>query len=238
MATYHTPAIIIRRHNLGEADRILSLVTPERGVVRAVAKGVRRIKSRLAGHLELFGEADLMLAEGRSLDIITSARLRHDAGPISADLDRLRHGYLLAEMIDRLSGEEEPHPGLFELASTSFRLLSTEAGRPGALLELWYKLRLLAVLGYRPELHADDAKLQYRFVPEAGRLMPASQAAAGAYPLSIEQIKLWRLALANDYDVVARIGHAEAAAASSMNVVDAMYDHIFGRRFKSSEVLQ
>ncbi len=239
MPTYQTSAIVIGRHNFGEADRVMVLLTPHRGVIRAVAKGVRRIKSRLAGHLELFCESDLMLAEGRNLDIVTSARLRRHVS-VTADYDRLRLAYLLAEMVNKL-GSDGDHPGLFELVQDT--LLMLELGEAGALMELWFKLRLLDVLGYRPQLQAcmvcqgsqPDAK--YAFSPSLGGIVHVSCAGADAHPMVPVGIKFWRVLLGHPLDVAQRIDGAGQLAAGTLPACDAFYDHLFGRRFRSSEVL-
>lgn len=236
MASYSTNAIIIRRHNLGEADRIISFVTPEQGVVRAVVKGARRIKSKLGGHVELFAETALMLAEGRNLDIVTSARLIHDSNHITTSWERMQQAYVLAEMIDKLSSENEPHPGLYELCQQVYRELSS-SDEPYELLELWYKLRLLDILGYRPDLATSDPEANYRFNPDTGTLIPTVTAPAGSLVINKDQIKLWRLALQHDYSVLARVEDGQIVARGSLPLIDAFYDYTFGRRFKSGEVL-
>ena len=126
MATYKTRGIVLRRHNLGEADRIITFLTTDRGKLRAVARGVRRIKSRQAGHLELFSETDLMLAEGRNLDIITSARLRVVDDRLTSDLRRLGTAYLMAEMTDVLLDDNEPQADIY--ASLGAGLAALRAG--------------------------------------------------------------------------------------------------------------
>ncbi len=105
----------MRRMNLGEADRIITFITPDHGKLKAVARGVRRIKSRLAGHLELFGDVQLMLARGHNLDVITSARAAQSHLAIADDLERLSQAYLMAEMVDKLVREESVGPGVYRL---------------------------------------------------------------------------------------------------------------------------
>jgi DNA repair protein RecO (recombination protein O) len=240
MATYSTRAIIIGRHNFGEADRVVVLLTPDRGVIRGVAKGVRKIKGRLAGHLELFSESDIMLAEGRNLDVVTSARLvRHLA--VGDDYDRMRLAYLVAEMVNRLSSEEEPHPGLYDLVRDVYEELAV--GAPDATLELWFKLRLLDRLGYRPGLddcmicHTAAADRKYAFNVELGGIVDAGCSTPGNVALTQEQIKLWRLMLANPLGAVRRVEAAGALATATLPVCNQFYDYTFGKRFRSSEVL-
>ncbi|MBW3538260.1 DNA repair protein RecO [Candidatus Parcubacteria bacterium] len=239
MAYYKTAGIVLRRTNLGEADRIVTFITPEFGKLRAVARGVRRIKSRLAGHLELFGEVQLMLATGRSLDVITSARLERSAEAISGDYGRLSASYLFAEMIDRLAGEGHPQPQLYDCARSSYAEL-VGRGADG-LLELWFKLRLASVLGYRPHLDSctlcrEQAGEEYWFSCEAGGIVCRS-CSTTRRPLSPNQIKLWRLLLDHPLEPVRRVQGAAAAAAASLAVCDEFYDYTFGKRFKSSQLL-
>ncbi|MCS7001958.1 MAG: DNA repair protein RecO, partial [Dehalococcoidia bacterium] len=79
---YRTEAVVLRRHNLGEADKILTLLTPTYGLVRAVAKGVRRPKAKLAGHLDLLCRSDLLIAKGLNLDVVTGAALIDGYAPL------------------------------------------------------------------------------------------------------------------------------------------------------------
>ncbi len=246
MATYKTTGIVIGRHNFGEADRVVVLLTPDRGVLRVVAKGLRRIKSRMAGHLELFCESDLMLVEGKNMDIITSARLQHHVS-LGDDYDRMRLAYLIAEMVGRLGGDGD-HPGLFELVQAVLAAIGTSNSGESSttldldLLELWFKLRLLEVLGYRPQLDAcvvcgtNDSARHYSFSFEKGGIVDGGCADASNPSLSHDQIKLWRICLARDYSVVAQVGEGASLATPSLVVCDNFYLHIFGKKFRSDSV--
>jgi DNA repair protein RecO (recombination protein O) len=240
MAIYPTRGIIIGRHNFGEADRIIVMLTPERGVIRGVAKGVRKIKSRLAGHLELFNESELMLAEGRNLDVITSARLvRHL--DIADDYDHMRQAYLCAEMINRLGTDSGYHEGLYALLCDTYAGLAN--GPTDATLELWFKLRLLDCLGYRPELGrcmicgADDGERQYLFNVELGGIVDLGCSTPGNHSLTHDQIKVWRLMLTQSLAVVRGVNEVNRLAAGTLPICNEFYDYTFGKRFKSSEVL-
>jgi DNA repair protein RecO (recombination protein O) len=240
MAVYKSKGIVIGRHNFGEADRIIVFITPDKGVQRAVAKGIKRIKSRLAGHLELFCDSELMLAEGKNLDVITSARLQRHYS-VTGDYDRLRLGYLVAEMINRLSGEDQQHDGSYELVGQT--LAAIEEGPADTILELWFKLRLLDSLGYRPELDGctvcgkSDPTLSYKLDVERGGIVNDSCAGMAGLSISNDQIKLWRLCLSNPIESVRRVNDAEVLTNGSLPLINAFYDHVFGKRFKSSEAL-
>ncbi len=241
MPSYKTHGIIINRHNLGEADRILTILTQDHGTIRAVAKGLRRIKSKLAGHLELFCEAELMLHTGKNLDIVTSARLVTYHPALTSDYDRLRLAYLFAEMLDKLGGERERHPGLYELAQEAFRQLQREPA--DELVELWFRLRLLGDLGYRPELAAcvvcgvRDGERRYLFSAELGGIVDVRCSGPGALTMTHDAIKLWRLLLEHRLDDVRRVEGVVGAAPEALIISHAFYDYTFGRRFRSSEIL-
>src|ERR1700752_5122715 len=103
---YRTETVIIRRGDFGEADRMLTLVTPQ-GKRRVVAKGARKTTSRLAGHIELFTHVTLLMAVGRNLDIITQSVVLHSFQTLRGDLKRIGAAYYAAELIDRLIEEDD-----------------------------------------------------------------------------------------------------------------------------------
>ena len=147
---YQTEAIIIKRINLGEADRILSLYTPRHGKVKAIAKGSRRPRSKLGGHVELLTHSQLLLARGRNLDIITQAQTINTFLPLKDDLKRMSCGLYLAELIDAFTEERGESPELFDLLVTTLQQL-TEADNQDTVLR-YFELRLLDLTGYRPQL--------------------------------------------------------------------------------------
>jgi DNA repair protein RecO (recombination protein O) len=242
MPSYKTTGLVLRRFNLGEADRVITFITPDKGKVKAVARGVRRISSRMAGHLELFGEVNLMLAKGRQFDVITSARLARHPEDIGGNYDSLSQAYLWAEMLDKLTPEDQSQPDLYNLAAGAFRELG-ESG-PDALLRLYFDLGLLTVLGYRPSLDecvncgAKDESRQYWFSPELGGIVDqACRQGTGSQPMEVAQIKLWRLLLTQPLQRVRGLGGAVTAADNSRAAVNGFYDFLFGKRFKAGMVL-
>ena len=135
---YASEAIVLRRTDFGEADRILTLFTPSYGKVRAIAKGARRTTSRLAGHLEPFARTQLLLATGRELDIVTQAEARERLDALRDDLWHATGAWYSAELVDRFLEDADPHPRLYRLFTQTLRLLhegaaaSTHAGGNGA----------------------------------------------------------------------------------------------------------
>src|SRR5260370_14593342 len=108
MPTYQADAIVLRRLDYGEADRIVTLLTREDGKLAAIAKGARRGRSKVAGSLDLFARSSMMLAKGRNLDVVAQVDRRGDARPRAADLQRTAYARLLAEVLDKAM--RDPHP--------------------------------------------------------------------------------------------------------------------------------
>ncbi len=151
MPLYRDEAIVLRTRKLGEADRIVTLLTRENGLVRAVAKGVRRTTSRWGSRLEPFTHVDLQLAEGRNLDTITQAETRGAyAAPLGADYDRYTAGTAMLETAERLVVEErEPARQQFSLLLGGLNAMAAGERLPGHVMDS-YLLRALAIAGYAP----------------------------------------------------------------------------------------
>lgn len=144
--------MVLRTRQLGEADRILTLFTLERGKLDAVAKGVRRIRSHLAGRVELFGECDFLMHRGRSLDIVVSAEIRQAHWARLVEPQRYGVATVLAELVDAFC---EPDLGLsdvYELLVAAIAAVAVAAA-PRSLLPR-FSLRLLEMLGLAPPLMA------------------------------------------------------------------------------------
>ncbi|WP_165384160.1 DNA repair protein RecO [Leucobacter triazinivorans] len=149
MPLYREEGVVLRTHKLGEADRIVTLLTRGRGLLRAVAKGVRRTSSKFGARLEPFMVADLQCFEGRTLDTITQAETLGAYGPsISADYDRYRAGSAIVETAERLA-EGEVSRELYALLVGALRTLA--AGRiPADLVRDGYLLRAMSLAGWTP----------------------------------------------------------------------------------------
>lgn len=148
--TYRAEAIVLKRIDFGEADRVLVVFTRERGKLSVVAKGIRRISSRKAGHLELFTHAEVQLARGANLDVITEATTRNAFRGLRDDLARTSHAYLVAELVDALTEEEAHQPEVFDLLVQTFSALAA-ASDPRLVVD-HYQIKLLDAVGFRPSL--------------------------------------------------------------------------------------
>ena len=151
MTLYRDEAVVLRTHKLGEADRIVVLMTGGRGKVRAVAKGVRKTKSRFGGRLEPPGHVNLLLYQGRSLDVINQAETVDHHRAIREDLDRMTDAMALVEAVDQVAQEGESNPQLFRMLAGALRTLNDAEERPALLVGAFY-WKLLALEGVAPVL--------------------------------------------------------------------------------------
>lgn len=147
---YRTDAIVLKRGNWGEADRLLTLYTPYLGKFRVIAKGVRKPVSRKAGHLELLSHSNLLLARGRSLDIVTQAETISTFPNLRTELTKTGRAYYIIELIDRFTGEGIENYPLFDLLLQALTWLNDESDIE--LIARFYELRLLEFVGYQPQL--------------------------------------------------------------------------------------
>src|SRR4051794_29889207 len=204
---YRDEAIVLRTQKLGEADRIITLLTRGTGRVRAVAKGVRRTSSRFGSRLEPFTHVDLQLAEGRSLDVVTQAEtLDPFAGRIGLDYERYTAGTVMLETADRLVVEDkEPALQQFLLLVGALRAMCDTGRAPGSVLDS-FLLRSLAVAGYAPTFEACarcGLEGPHRsFSPAAGGMLCPTCRVPGTANPAVETVVVLGALLAGDWAVV------------------------------------
>jgi DNA repair protein RecO (recombination protein O) len=151
-----TEAIILSRTDYGEADRIISLLTPKQGKIRLMAKGVRRAKSKLAGGIELFSVSTVTYLQGRKdLGTLISARLDHHYGGIVKDIQRTMLGYELIKRLDKAT-EDQPEEEYYELLKAVFEALEDHTVDLD-IIRLWFTMQLLRLAGHTPNLQTDIA---------------------------------------------------------------------------------
>ena len=148
--TYRTEGIVLRQLPLGEADRVLTLFTPSRGKLRTVARGVRRTKSKLAGHTEQLTYVRVSVAVGKSIDVVSEAETVRSFRGVREDLGRLSQGLYLAELVDGFTVEQSPSAPIFHLLLDALKAL--EDGARGEVLLRYFETALLARSGFGPEL--------------------------------------------------------------------------------------
>lgn len=155
MKQFTTKGIVLTRTNFGEADRILTFLTADHGKVKAIAKGVRKAKSKLAGGIELFSISDLTLIIGKGeINTIISSRLVKHYSHLAKDLDRSNMAYGFITKLNKAT-QENTEPEYFELLKTAFEGLDNTSINP-LLSEIWFNMQLLKLAGHKPNLTRDS----------------------------------------------------------------------------------
>ncbi len=148
-----TKGIVLTRTNFGEADRILTILTPDHGKIRVMAKGVRKVKSKLAGGIELFSISNITYIPGKKdIHTLVSTRLDRHFGNLVHDLTRTMSGYDLLKQTNRAT-EEVSEPEYFTVLAVALQAL--DDGVSQALVELWFNAQLLKLAGHQPNLTTD-----------------------------------------------------------------------------------
>ena len=206
MPLYRDEAVVLRTQKLGEADRIITLLTRANGRVRAVAKGVRRTSSRFGARLEPFTYVDLQLAEGRSLDVVTQAdTLAPYHARIGSDYEKYTAGTVMLETAERLVVEDkEPALQQFLLLVGALRTLAGGERNPSQVLDS-FLLRSLSVAGYAPSFDGCarcGVEGPHRsFNPAAGGMLCGGCRMPGSASPAPETVELLGALLAGDWAV-------------------------------------
>ncbi len=231
MTLYRDTGVVLRTYKLGEADRIVVLLTAGHGKVRAVAKGVRKTKSRFGGRLEPLSHVSLLMYEGRELDIVSQAESIDSIAPLLGDLDRLTQGLAAVEAIDQLALDREPSPHLYRMLVGVLRTLETD---PSPLVVPAFFWKLLAAEGTRPELDVCvrcgvEAGLVAFDMDEGGALCRGCRRGVA---ISVDALRLTRMILGG------RMNEAFAetptpATAEVAHLATAALEHFIERRLRS-----
>ncbi len=241
MSTYRDEAIVLRKLDFKEQDRIYTLLTKEHGKVGAIAKGVRQPTSRLAGALELFGRIDVQLARGRSLDIITQV-VRLDGRRIAAEVERTAHAALVAELADRVSEDRHPLEGVFNLTAAALAEIAEEEDPRRA--TAWFLTVALDLLGYSPRLDVCGScgrplpEAPAAFAPEAGAFLCASCRTSELPLTSVPALKVLRLLAAGDVALYRRLKLEETLLTEVDRVLSAQLEHHLDRQLRSLRFLR
>jgi len=208
---YQTEAIIIKKIKLGEADRILTLYTPHLGKIQAVAKGVRRPRSKLAGHLELLTYSLVSLARGRNIDTITGSQTINSFLPIKSDLQLTSYALYVTELVNQFTADHIENYPLFQLLLETMERLYQTNNKEQVLR--YFELHLLNAVGYRPQLqqcvscHLPLEPIINSFSPSAGGMLCPNcrQSQPLTYPLSVNALKVLRFLQGSDFNAVNKL---------------------------------
>lgn len=151
MPSYKAKAIVLNTFKLGEADKIIVMFSGSKGKIRGVAKGIRKTKSKFGASLEPFSVSDLLIHEGKSLDIVQQAEIIMSFKEIRSDLEKLKYGSVMLELIDKVGQEEEDSYEAFSLLLAALQCLKDADEGYQTLLTL-FQLKLMTTLGYKPHM--------------------------------------------------------------------------------------
>ncbi len=263
---YHTEAIILRHSDFGEADRLLTVLTPYLGKVRLLAKGIRKPASRKAGHLELFTRTQLLVARGRNLDIITQAQTVEPYLALRQDLWRMSHAYYVGELVDSFGEEQAENEPLYALLRDVLGWICCSPDL--ALTMRFFELRLLGWVGYQPQLfrcvHCNtplEPVSNYFSVEDGGVLCPRCvenqprqlrqereaeyrlrqerepEYRRGVRPISLGTLKVLRYMQTHGYEECARLQLQPSTRSQVEEVLQQYLVYLLERRLKSVEFL-
>lgn len=209
---YVTEAIVLSRFDYGEADRILTLITPGGGKIKAIAKGIRRQKSRIGGSLEPFAELRLALAQGRTFEVITQVEVIHAWLNLRDDLVSFGTASYIAELADGTLEERHAAESVYLLLKRAYEIL--DAGMAPGRVARWFEMHLADELGVRPEVdrcvecgRLIGADERYRWMPPLGGVLcercpgPPYERAG----LSLDALKLLKAYQRQDVEALAEL---------------------------------
>ena len=249
-------AVVLRHSDFGEADRLLTLYTRERGKVRAIAKGARKIASRKAGHLEPFTRVKLQLAKGRDLFIVTQAETLDAYPALRADLTLTGYAAYVIELLDRFVPDEEAAvPSLFRLLTETLSRLAADtstlrqaqdnaslsAGSIPWLTVRSYEMRLLDLLGFRPQLFEcanckNEIQAQDQFFSAAlgGAICQrCGQGLPGLWRISQEALKYLRHFQRSEYRTAMRARPDEATQKEIETLMQGYFQYLLERELNT-----
>lgn len=241
---YNTEAVVLKKSELGEADSILTLYTPKWGKLRAVARGVRRPKSKLGGHVELLTYSRMSLSQSKSLDVITQSQTIDSFLPLRDDLWRTSQALYVAEIIGQSTAEEEANYPLFILLVDTLHWLCQAHNGETTLRR--FELHLSQCLGYRPQLYEclccrnplkiDDS---FYFTPTGGGVLChyCRNLESIVYPLSTNALKMMRFLQRSDYSSADRLRVKPELASELKRLMQGYIRYVLERKVKSGEWL-
>lgn len=243
---FRTHALILRRRDFGESDRILTVLTPNHGRRDVIAKGARTPASRRTGHVELYTMAEMQIGVGRELDVAASATLVKPWLPLRENLQRGAYAAYASELLIRFTGDAGDEPAsLFDLLDMAFEAIAND---PDPRLAVrYYEMRLLEIVGFRPQLQTCvitqteiKPRDQYYSYEGGGVVSPeAAQRGGGALvPLSLDALKVMRYLQRTPYDEVRVLRVGAALHTELERVLQGYIVYLLERRLESVDFIR
>ncbi len=236
-------AVVLRHKEWGEADRIITLYTHQKGKLRAIAKGVRKLTSRKSGHLEPFTRAELQLARGRDFWIVTQAETITVNSEIHTDLAAVGFASYVCELIDRFSLEDEQNERLYELLLETLMRIGQKNERLLAIR--YFELHLLEILGYKPrmmtcvycskEIQPED---QYFSIEEGGVVCPGCAGRSNTrIPVSMDALRYMRHLQRSAYREAAKALIPQNAMEEMEKIMQAYLTYLLEQKIHSTNFI-
>lgn len=243
--SFRTPALILKRFDLGEADRLLTVLTPTHGKLDVIAKGARKLTSPRTGHVELFTRAEMLINTGRELGIVVQAEMSAPNVPLRDDLERGASAGYAAEITDRFVSPGESYPRvLFDLLDATFARIGEDEDARLALR--YYEMHMLDLVGYRPELNEcvigrEGVQPQDQFFSytEGGVICPRCAGRGTSHvPVSMLTLKLMRHLQRSRYEIVRGLAVTPALHEEIERVMIGYISFLLERRPHSADLLR
>ncbi len=245
---YRIEAIVMHRTDVGEADRLLTVLSRERGKLRLNAKGARKVGSRKSGHVELFVRSSMLIAKGRGdIDIVSQVETIDAYRGLREDLTRSTYAHYAVELVDAFAEEGSEQPELFDLLAGALKRIETTDNLP--LTARYFELQLLTLAGFQPQVFFCAVKgepLQeiapdefYGWSPSSGGVLCPDHARdrSDASRLSLNALKVLRHALRTDYGSFTALTLREGVLSEVEQAMLRYLQHVLERKVKSVEFL-
>jgi DNA repair protein RecO (recombination protein O) len=245
---YRIEAIVMHRSDVGEADRLLTVLSRERGKLRLNAKGARKVGSRKGGHVELFIRSKMLIAKGRGdIDIVSQVEMIDAYRGLREDLTRSTYAHYAVELIDAFAEEGSEQPEMFDLLAEALTWIATTDNLP--LAARYFELKLLTLAGFQPQmfycadkgepLHEIAADDFYGWSPNAGgALCPQhAQERSDSSRLSLNALKVLRYAIRSDYATFTALNLRDDVSSEVEQVMLRYVQYVLERKVKSVEFL-
>lgn len=242
MHSIKTNGIVLKRINFGEADRILTILTERFGKIKAIAKGVRKTKSKLAGSLEPFMNVDLQLCEGKTFYIVTGAAISEEFPKIHSDLIKTSHAFYIGELLDKFLQENQKVSAVFEIFLDALKTIEEEKGE--FLLRI-FELRIIEACGFHPELF-ECVHCRQKLIPgnnfwdsvEGGVICTGCQQKYHhGRKISDELIKIFRLIEQGQFELIGRLKCGSLIKREAEEILAEYLESILERAIKSKSFL-
>jgi len=243
MTNVKTSGVVIKRMNYGEADRILTILTSDMGKIKAIAKGSRKILSKMGGSLEPFCLVDFIFHKGKSFYIVTSAIVKNYFENIHSDIGKTAKAFYIGELIDKFLKEEENHPEIFILFTKYLKALDRDDDE---ILIPVFSAKILENLGFKPEvsvcLHCRtklEPKQNFWDDVEGGVICKSCHNKFGhGHKIDNDVIKILRLIFSPQFNVGSKINIDNDYKKQTGVVLDSYIESIIERELKSKKFLK